>query len=124
MIDFETTGLSPAYGDRATEVAVVLMAVVLHHGVLFRNVAEGRIGKQVLEANRIEDIIGVATNLFYGTGIPACILVLIKQRHFEHQSYVLIFNVKKSLPKVVRKIEMYYLDGEYQGEPRLDHFHS
>lgn len=57
---------------------------MLPHGVLFRGGAEGRIRKQLLEQNRIEAIIGVATNLFYGTGIPACILVLRKQRPADH----------------------------------------
>lgn len=75
------------------------MAVVLPHGVLFRGGAEGRIRKQLLEQNRIEAIIGVATNLFYGTGIPACILVLRKQRPVEHQSHVLIINAEEIFTK-------------------------
>jgi type I restriction enzyme M protein len=70
------------------------MAVVLPHGVLFRGAAEGRIRTQLLKENRIEAIIGLATNLFYGTGIPACILVLRKQRPSDHQNHVLIINAE------------------------------
>ena len=54
------------------------MAVVLPHGVLFRGGSEAAIRSQLLKKGYIEAIIGVANNLFYGTGIPACILVLRK----------------------------------------------
>jgi type I restriction enzyme M protein len=70
------------------------MAVVLPHGVLFRGAAEGKIRTNLLKENRIEAIIGVASNLFYGTGIPACILVLRKQRPLDHQNHVLIINAE------------------------------
>ncbi len=70
------------------------MAVVLPHGVLFRGAAEGKIRTNLLKENRIEAIIGVASNLFYGTGIPACILVLRKQRPPDHQNHVLIINAE------------------------------
>lgn len=75
------------------------MAVVLPHGVLFRGAAEGRIRTQLLKENRIEAIIGLATNLFYGTGIPACILVLRKQRPSDHQNHVLIINADEIYTK-------------------------
>ena len=55
------------------------MAVVLPHGVLFRSGAEARIRKKLLDIGAIEAVIGLAGNLFYGTGIPACILVLRKR---------------------------------------------
>jgi type I restriction enzyme M protein len=75
------------------------MAVVLPHGVLFRGAAEGKIRTQLLKENRIEAIIGVAQNLFYGTGIPACILVLRKQRPPDHQNHVLIINAEEIYTK-------------------------
>ncbi|MEN3968891.1 class I SAM-dependent DNA methyltransferase [Acinetobacter sp. BWR-L5] len=56
------------------------MAVVLPHGVLFRGGSELEIRKQLLLSNQLEAVIGVAQNLFYGTGIAACILVLSKDR--------------------------------------------
>jgi type I restriction enzyme M protein len=75
------------------------MTVVLPHGVLFRGGAEGKIRTKLLKENRIEAIIGVASNLFYGTGIPACILVLRKQRAESHQNHVLIINAEEIYTK-------------------------
>lgn len=57
------------------------MAVVLPHGVLFRGASEGRIRKQLIELNLLDAVIGLPANLFYGTGIPACILVFKKNRN-------------------------------------------
>jgi type I restriction enzyme M protein len=54
-------------------------AVILPHGVLFRGNAEAGIRKQLLQRGFIKGIIGLPSNLFYGTGIPACILVLEKE---------------------------------------------
>lgn len=56
------------------------MAVVLPHGVLFRGASEGRIRKEIIEFNLLDAVIGLPANLFYGTGIPACILVFKKGR--------------------------------------------
>jgi type I restriction enzyme M protein len=54
-------------------------AVILPHGVLFRGGAEGEIRKSLIRKGYIKGIIGLPTNLFYGTGIPACIIVLDKE---------------------------------------------
>ena len=54
-------------------------AVILPHGVLFRGNAEATIRKRLLEHGYIKGIIGLPPNLFYGTGIPACIVVLDKE---------------------------------------------
>ncbi|EGQ8030632.1 SAM-dependent DNA methyltransferase [Vibrio parahaemolyticus] len=75
------------------------MAVVLPHGVLFRGGAEGKIRTKLLKENRIVAVIGVASNLFYGTGIPACILVLRKARPEEHKDHVLIVNAEEIFTK-------------------------
>lgn len=53
-------------------------AVILPHGVLFRGGAEGAIRRKVVSQGYIKGIIGLPANLFYGTGIPACIIVLDK----------------------------------------------
>ena len=53
-------------------------AVILPHGVLFRGNAEAAIRKNLVERKVIKGIIGLPANLFYGTGIPACIIVLDK----------------------------------------------
>ncbi|MGN8360373.1 type I restriction-modification system subunit M [Helicobacter pylori] len=54
-------------------------AVILPHGVLFRGNAEGVIRKNLLMKGYIKGVIGLAPNLFYGTSIPACVIVLDKE---------------------------------------------
>lgn len=54
-------------------------AVILPHGVLFRGGAEGSIRTRLIQQGVIQAIIGLPANLFYGTGIPACIIVLDKE---------------------------------------------
>lgn len=53
-----------------------ITAVVMPHGVLFREAGEGFIREKIIENNLIDTIIGLPPNLFYGTSIPACIIVL------------------------------------------------
>ena len=54
-------------------------AIILPHGVLFRGHAEADIRRQLLTRGYIKGIIGLPQNLFYGTGIPACIVILDKE---------------------------------------------
>jgi type I restriction enzyme M protein len=54
-------------------------AVILPHGVLFRGNAEAEIRKNILKRGLIKGIIGLPANLFYGTGIPACVIVIDKE---------------------------------------------
>ncbi|GDX99612.1 type I restriction-modification system subunit M [Phycisphaerae bacterium] len=54
-------------------------ACILPHGVLFRSNAEAVIRRKLVESGYLKGIIGLPANLFYGTGIPACILVLDKE---------------------------------------------
>ena len=56
------------------------MGVVLPHGVLFRGASEGKIRQKLIEQNLLDAIIGLPANLFFGTGIPAAILVFKKNR--------------------------------------------
>ncbi len=57
------------------------MAIVLPHGVLFRGAAEGHIRKYLIEdRNYLDAVIGLPSNIFYGTSIPTCILVFKKCR--------------------------------------------
>lgn len=56
------------------------MAVVAPHGVLFRGSSEGRIRQKLIEENLLDAVIGLPEKLFYGTGIPACILILRKAK--------------------------------------------
>jgi type I restriction enzyme M protein len=65
-------------------------AVILPHGVLFRGGAEGSIRREVVKRGFIKGIIGLPANLFYGTGIPACIIVLDKEEAATRQGIFLI----------------------------------
>ena len=64
-------------------------AIILPHGVLFRGDAEARIRTELLRQGIIKGIIGLPTNLFYGTGIPACIIVIDKQATFNEKGQAL-----------------------------------
>ena len=56
------------------------MAVVVPHGVLFRGAAEGRIRKELIDENLLDTVIGLPEKLFYGTGIPAAVIVFRKNK--------------------------------------------
>jgi type I restriction enzyme M protein len=56
------------------------VGVVVPHGVLFRGAAEGKIRQKLIEENLLEAVIGLPANLFFGTGIPAAILIFNKGR--------------------------------------------
>jgi len=66
------------------------MAVVLPQGALFRGGVEGQIRQYLLQHDLIEAVIGLAPNLFYGTGLAACILVLRRRKLPERAGQVLI----------------------------------
>lgn len=61
--------------------AVGRMAVVAPHGVLFRGAAEGKIRTKLIDENLLDAVIGLPEKLFFGTGIPAAILVFRKRKH-------------------------------------------
>ena len=65
-------------------------AVILPHGVLFRGNSEAEIRKQIVRQGYIKGIIGLPANLFFGTGIPACIVVLDKERAASRKGIFLI----------------------------------
>ena len=72
------------------------MGVVLPHGVLFRGSSEGKIRQKLIEENLLDAVIGLPANLFYGTSIPACILVFKKNRANED---VLFIDASKEFEK-------------------------
>jgi type I restriction enzyme M protein len=75
------------------------MACVLPHGVLFRGGAEGHIREYLIkEKNYLDAVIGLPANIFYGTSIPTCILVLKKKR--EHKDNVLFIDASQHFEKV------------------------
>ncbi len=105
-------------------------ACILPHGVLFRGNAEADIRKNLVKRGYIKGIIGLPANLFYGTGIPACILVLDKEgaanrkaifmidasagcikegpknrlRHMDIHKTVDVFNRRLELPKYSKMV--------------------
>ena len=65
-------------------------AIILPHGVLFRGNAEGEIRKFIVEKRIISGIIGLPANLFFGTGIPACIIILDKENALKSKGIFMI----------------------------------
>lgn len=75
------------------------MAVVLPHGVLFRMGAEGAIRKQILERDQLEAVIGLGPNLFYGTGLAACIMVFRARKASQRRGQVLMVDAARLFKK-------------------------
>lgn len=81
--------------------------VVLPHGVLFRGGAEGRIRQGILEEDLLEAVIGLPDNLFYGTGIPASLFIINKNKQKTHKGKVFFLYGAKD-----------YLEGKNQNRLR------
>ncbi len=73
-------------------------AVILPHGVLFRGGAEGEIRKNLIRRGYIKGIIGLPANLFYGTGIPACLIVIDKE-NADNRKAVFMIDASKGYVK-------------------------
>ena len=71
------------------------VGVVMPHGVLFRSGAEAKIRQHLIESDLLEAVIGLPTNLFYGTSIPACLLILRKTKNAETAGKVRIIDGSK-----------------------------
>jgi type I restriction enzyme M protein len=94
------------------------MAVVLPHGALFRMGKEGAIRRKILDMDLLEAVIGLGPNLFYGTGLAACILVLRQRKKNGRKKKVLIVDASKEfksgraqnelLPEQVERIFGWY----------------
>ncbi|ROQ67894.1 type I restriction enzyme M protein [Streptomyces sp. 840.1] len=106
---------------------------VMPHGVLFRSGAEGDIRAKLIEADMLEAVIGLPSNIFYGTGIPACVLVLRAQgrKRADRHDQVLFINADREyhseraqnvlLPEHVEKIVSTFHEpvGDGSGVPRF-----
>ncbi len=68
------------------------MAVVVPHGVLFRSGSEGKIRRQLIEQYLLDAVIGLPSNLFFGTGIPAAILVFDRAREAKAKEEILFID--------------------------------
>jgi type I restriction enzyme M protein len=96
------------------------MAVVLPHGALFRMGKEGEIRKKLLGMDLLEAVIGLGPNLFYGTGLAACILVFRQKKKKDRKNKVLIIDASKEfktgraqnelLPEHVKRIHSWVRD--------------
>lgn len=73
-----------------------IMTIVLPHGVLFRGGEEGKIRKNLIEQNNIDTIIGLPSNIFFGTGIPTIVMVLRQKRE---NTDVLIIDASRGFVK-------------------------
>ena len=73
-------------------------AIILPHGVLFRGGAEAEIRKNLIERKYIKGIIGLPANLFYGTGIPASIIVIDKEEDLD-RDFVIFIDASKGFAK-------------------------
>ena len=71
-----------------------LMGVVVPHGVLFRGASEGEIRKGIVENDLLEAVIGLPSALFYGTGIPAALLIINKQKDSQRKGKVIFINAE------------------------------
>ncbi len=80
------------------------VGVIVPHGVLFRGSAEGRIREQLIKENMLEAVVGLPSNLFFGTGIPAAILIFNKAKK---QDKVIFIDASK-----------HYQDGKKQNKLR------
>jgi type I restriction enzyme M protein len=68
------------------------LGVVMPHGVLFRGASEGQIRRRLLQEDLFEAVIGLPPNLFYGTGIPAAIVIMSRAKSVERQGKVLFID--------------------------------
>ena len=72
-----------------------MLVVVMPHGVLFRGSSEGKIREGILKEDLLEAVVGLASNLFYGTGIPASILVMNRSNAAKRTGNVLFIDASK-----------------------------
>jgi len=123
-------GLPPdSYGDYAFVQHMIAsmaqggssrMAVVLPQGALFRKSAEGKIREALLNEDLIEAVIGLAPNLFYGTGLAGCVVILRRKKPAERKNKVLIIDASSLFRKGRAQN---FLDPEH-GEQIVKWFHA
>lgn len=100
------------------------MAIVLPHGVLFRGAAEGTIREALIKKNLIDTVIGLPSNLFYGTGIPTIIMVLKRDKKDKN---ILFIDASEYFRKAKNKNELTDEDidrivSAYKGREDIDKY--
>ena len=104
------------------------VGVIVPHGVLFRASSEGKIRKNLIEENLLEAVIGLPANIFFGTGIPTCILVLKKTRGANTNNVLFIdASGKENYEKVgnqnqLRPIDIQRITDTYTQRETIDKF--
>lgn len=101
-------------------------AIVLPHGVLFRGNAESLIRKNIIAKGWIKAVIGLPANLFYGTGIPACVIILDKEEP-EKREGIFMIDASKGFAKdgnknKLRARDMRKIMDAYEGQVAVDKF--
>lgn len=101
-------------------------AIILPHGVLFRSGQEELIRKNLLKSGFIEGIIGLPVNLFYGTGIPACIIVLDKKEASNRKNIFMIdaskYFVKDGNKNKLREEDIKKITDTYLNKIEIEHY--
>jgi type I restriction enzyme M protein len=75
------------------------VGVVMPHGVLFRGGQEAKIRQYLIESDQLETVIGLASNLFYGTTIPASLLIFRAEKYPKNRKHVLFIDASKRFTK-------------------------
>jgi type I restriction enzyme M protein len=112
------------------------MGIVLPHGVLFRGASEGKIRQTIIEKfNFLDAVIGLPANLFYGAGIPACILIFRKNRganqrvlfidasgdgHYEKGKNQNVLR-EEDITKILETYDAYLNDQSFAGEEKYSY---
>jgi type I restriction enzyme M protein len=101
-------------------------AVILPHGVLFRGNSEGTIRKEIVKRGYIKGIIGLPANLFYGTGIPACIIVVDKEGAISRTGIFMIDAskgfVKDGAKNRLRERDIHLIVDTYLNQTQVDRY--
>jgi type I restriction enzyme M protein len=95
------------------------LGVVMPHGVLFRGAAEGEIRAGMLKEDLFEGVIGLPSNLFYGTGIPAAVLILSKKKPKERRANVIFIDASRGFME--GKAQNYLRDEDVEKIARTFH---
>ena len=103
------------------------LAVVVPHGVLFRGGAEGRIRENMLKEDIVEAIVGLPPALFYGTGIPAAVLVVNKNKTPERKGSVLFIDASQEYQEgkrqnTLRDQDIEKIVGAYRGYENIEKY--
>lgn len=98
--------------------------IILPHGVLFRAASEGKIRKQIIENNWLDAVVGLPENLFFGTGIPACILIFKKNKVDDNVVFIDASNdyEKGKNQNILRNEDIEKIFGAYKNRKELEKY--